>query len=74
MAHGGLPIGALVEDQTRTCLLQGGRRKRIGAISPTADKMGKASANSHSKVEDERKAAANAKAILGWLTPSNAQH
>jgi hypothetical protein len=25
------------------------------------------------KIEEERKAAGNAKAILGWLTPSNAR-
>jgi hypothetical protein len=35
--------------------------------------MGTASANSNSKIEDERKAAENAKAVLGWLTPSNAR-
>jgi hypothetical protein len=33
--------------------------------------MGTASANSSSKIDDERKAAENAKAVLSWLTPAN---
>ena len=35
--------------------------------------MGTASANSSSKIDDERKAAENAKAVWSWLAPANAR-
>jgi hypothetical protein len=47
-----------------------------GGVQPTDDRerlQKMSSDRPNAKIEEERKAAENAKAVLGWLTPSNAR-